>query len=310
MSDRSYAILGTGAIGGFYGARLQQAGFNVHFLLRSDYEVVRQQGLIVESPEGNFTLPRVNAYNRASAMPPCDVAIVALKSTQNHLLPELLPPVLKPNGVVLVLQNGLGIEAQVASIVGSDRVMGGMCFICSNKVGAGRIRHLDYGTVSIGSYASDDRPCGITMAMGQIAADFKRAEIPVRPESDLLLARWRKLVWNIPFNGLSVILNATTDDLLADRGTYQCAEQLMLETIAVAARYDRFIPREFVGEMFALTAKMPAYQTSMKLDCDAGRPLEVEAILGNPYRAAQKVGVSVPKLEMLYAQVKFLDRSR
>ena len=310
MSDRSYAILGTGAIGGFYGARLQQAGFNVHFLLRSDYEVVRQQGLIVESPEGNFTLPRVSAYNRAAAMPPCDVAIVALKSTQNHQLPELLPPVLKPNGVVLVLQNGLGIEAQVASIVGSDRVIGGMCFICSNKVGAGRIRHLDYGAVSIGSYAPDERPCGITMAMGQIAADFKRAEIPVRPESDLLLARWRKLVWNIPFNGLSVVLNATTDDLLADEGTRRCAEQLMLETIAVAARYERFIPQEFVGEMFALTAKMPAYQTSMKLDWDAGRPLEVEAILGNPYQAAQKVGISVPKLEMLYAQVKFLDRRR
>ncbi|MDY6941287.1 MAG: putative 2-dehydropantoate 2-reductase [Cyanobacteriota bacterium] len=310
MSDRSYAILGTGAIGGFYGARLQQAGLDVRFLLRSDYEVVRDRGLEIESPHGDFTLPKVNAYNTVSAMPECDVAIVALKTTQNHLLPELLPPVLKKNGVVLVLQNGLGIEAEVAAIVGSDRVVGGMCFICSNKVGPGRICHLDYGMVSIGSYAPEDRPCGITMAMGQIAGDFKRADIPVKPESDLLLARWRKLVWNIPFNGLSVVLDATTDELLADDGTRRCVEQLMYETLSIAARYYRLIPREFVREMFALTTKMQAYKTSMKLDYEAGRPMEVEAILGNPYRAAKQVGVSVPRLEMLYEQVKFLDRSR
>lgn len=128
QANRCYAILGTGALGGFYGARLQQAGLGVHFLLRSDYAQVREHGLRVESPQGNFRLPQVRAYKDIQQMPACDVVVVALKTTQNHLLAQLLPPVLKPEGVVLVLQNGLGVEARVVEIVGPQRVMGGLVF--------------------------------------------------------------------------------------------------------------------------------------------------------------------------------------
>ena len=152
--QRSYAIIGTGALGGFYGARLQHAGCELHFLLHSDYEHVRQHGLICESKDGDFTLPKVNAYRDARDMPKCDVVCVCLKTTQNHLLPQLLPPVVKDDGVVLVMQNGLGIEAQVAGIVGAQPVMGGLCFLCSNKVGPGHIRHLDYGHVGLGEFAT------------------------------------------------------------------------------------------------------------------------------------------------------------
>jgi 2-dehydropantoate 2-reductase len=127
QEHRRYAILGTGAVGGFYGARLQKAGINVHFLLHSDYEVVCQSGLVVESKDGDFTLPHINAYQEINKMPPCDVVIVSLKTTHNHLLPQLLPPVLKAEGVVLILQNGLTIEEEVAEIVGEQRVMGGLC---------------------------------------------------------------------------------------------------------------------------------------------------------------------------------------
>lgn len=133
-NDRTYAILGTGALSGYYGACLQRSSKDVHFLLHSDYEYVCKHGLVVESPDGDFTLPQVNAYHNVAQMPRCDVVAIALKSTQNHLLPQLLPQVLKDDGVVLVLQNGLGIEEQVAHIVGSHRVIGGLCFICSNKV--------------------------------------------------------------------------------------------------------------------------------------------------------------------------------
>ena len=116
-TPRCYAILGTRALGGFYGARLQQAGSEVHYLVHSDYEQIKTHGLVVDSPDGNFTLPQVHVYQNPIDLPPCDVAIVALKTTQNHLLPKLLPPALKPNGVALVLQNGLEIEAEVADLV-------------------------------------------------------------------------------------------------------------------------------------------------------------------------------------------------
>ena len=307
MSNRSYAILGTGALGGYYGACLQRAGLEVHFLLHSDYEQVREQGLVIESPNGDFTLPQVNAYGDVAKMPPCDGVVVALKTTHNHLLPKMLPPVVKDDGVVLVLQNGLGIEEEVAEIVGSKRVMGGLCFLCSNKVGPGHICHLDYGGITLGEYTPNYQVGGITERMCQIADDFERAGISIKLAEDLRLARWQKLVWNIPYNGLSVVLDATTDELMANQYTRSLVEQLMREVVAGAALCDRIIPDRFIQTMLDYTEKMTPYRTSMKIDYDEKRPLEVEAIFGNPLRVASAAGTDLPLISMLYRQLKFLD---
>ncbi|GAB1538847.1 putative 2-dehydropantoate 2-reductase [Scytonema sp. NUACC21] len=307
MSELTYAILGTGALGGFYGAKLQKSGQNVHFLLKSDCEHVKKHGLVIESIDGNFTLPQVNAYNDVEKIPPCDVVIVSLKTTQNHLLPKLLPPVIKDNGVVLVLQNGLGVEEEVAQIVGSDRAMGGLCFLCSNKVGPGHIHHLDYGQITLGEYASGYQPTGITQRMRQIGEDFETAGIRIEFAEDLLQARWKKLVWNIPYNGLSVILNATTAELMANLHTRKLVEQLMYEVLEGARSCGRVILDSFVQTMLDYTVKMTPYRTSMKIDYDECRPLEVEAILGNPLRMAQAAGVNLPQIDCLYYQLKFLD---
>ncbi|MCA1992811.1 MAG: putative 2-dehydropantoate 2-reductase [Coleofasciculus sp. S288] len=307
LSHRSYAILGTGALGGYYGACLQRAGLEVHFLLHSDYELVRERGLIIESPNGDFTLPHVNAYGDVRKMPPCDVVVVALKTTQNHLLPAVLPAVVKDDGVVLVLQNGLGIEEEVAQIVGFKRVIGGLCFLCSNKVGPGHIRHLDYNQIKLGEYTPHYRPGGITERMRQIISDFEYAGIPMQMAEDLLLARWQKLVWNIPYNGLSVVLNATTDELMADKYARSLVEQLMGEVVAGAAAVGCVIGDRFVQKMLDYTEKMTPYRTSMKIDYDAGRPMEVEAMFGNPVRVATASGADLPLISMLYRQLKFLD---
>jgi len=304
--SRSYAILGTGALGGYYGACLQRAGLDVHFLLHSDYEHVSKYGLIIESPEGDFTLSQVNAYSNVAQMPRCDVVAIALKTTQNHLLAQLLPAVVKDDGVVLVLQNGLGIEDEVAQIVGSCRVIGGLCFLCSNKVGPGHIHHLDYKEITLGEYDPNYRPGGITQRLRQIACDFERAGIPIQLAEDLLLARWRKLVWNIPYNGLSVILDAMTDELMANKYARSLVEQLMHEVVAGAAKCDRYIPDSFIQKMLDHTAQMKPYRTSMKIDYDRQQPLEVEAIFGNPLRVAQAAGANLPQIATLYLQLKFL----
>jgi 2-dehydropantoate 2-reductase len=306
--ENTYAVLGTGALGGFYGAKLQKAGLDVHFLLRSDYEHVMNHGLVVESKDGDFTLGSVNAYNKVAKIPQCDVVIVALKTTQNHLLPQMLPSVVKDDGVVLVLQNGLGIEEEIAAIVGSDKVIGGLCFLCSNKVSPGHIHHLDYGQITLGEYASNYSPMGITDRMKQIAHDFENAGINIEFAEDLLLARWQKLVWNIPYNGLSVILNATTTELMADTNTRQLIENLMGEVVAGANSSARIIPQNFVQLMLDYTINMKPYRTSMKIDYDEHRPLEVEAIFGNLLRTAKTNGVDLPQINCLYRQLKFLDR--
>ncbi|MGA2138660.1 MAG: putative 2-dehydropantoate 2-reductase [Verrucomicrobiia bacterium] len=303
MPQRSYAIIGTGALGGFYGARLQRAGCELHFLLHSDYEHVREHGLICESKDGDFTLPKVNAYADARDMPKCDVVCVCLKTTHNHLLPQLLPPIVKDDGVVLAMQNGLGVEEQVAGIVGPQRVMGGLCFLCSNKVGPGHIRHLGYGHVGLGEFATR----GITERMRAIADDFQRAGIGIQLAEDLAIARWEKLIWNIPYNGLSVVLNATTEDLMVHPHSRQLVENIMREVLAGARACGAAVADEVVARSLAYTEKMIPYRTSMKIDYDERHPLEVEAIFGNPLRAVQQAGGRSPLLEQLYQQLKFLD---
>ncbi|MDF5721276.1 MAG: putative 2-dehydropantoate 2-reductase [Rhizonema sp. PD37] len=310
MSERTYAILGTGALGGFYGAKLQKAGLDVHFLLKSDYEYVSKSGLVIESKDGDFTLPQVKAYNDVEKMPHCDVVVIALKTTQNHLLPQIVAPIVRDDGVVLVLQNGLGVESEVSAIVGNASIIGGLCFLCSNKVGAGYIRHLDYGQITLGEYALGDEPTGITQKMRQIGDDFARAGISIELAEDLLLGRWKKLVWNIPYNGLSVILNARTDELMSYVHTRKLVEQLMYEVVAGAKSCGRIIPDSFIQTMLDYTVKMKPYRTSMKIDYDEKRSMEVEAIFGNPLRKALAAGVDLPQIICVYQQLKFLDERR
>lgn len=310
MTTRSYAIIGTGALGGFYGAQLQYAGIETHFLLHSDYEHVRRHGLRCDSINGDFVLPEVHAYDDVRKMPRCDVVCVALKTTQNHLLPELLPGLVKDDGVVLVMQNGLGVEDEVARIVGADRVVGCLCFLCSNKVEPGHICHLDYGYVRLGEHTADGRAGGVTARLQAIASDFERAGIEAIAVEDLRAARWHKLVWNIPYNGLSVVLRATTDRLMAETHARALVEALMREVVTAAGACGRTITPEFVQKMLDDTLRMKPYKTSMMLDFEAGRAMEIEAIYGNALRAAQAAGATTLLLETLYRQLKSLDSNR
>ncbi len=302
----SYAIIGTGALGGFYGAKLQRAGLDVHFLVNNDYEQVKQSGLRIESINGDFELRSVNAYNKSSQMPACDVIVVCLKTTHNQILATILPELLKPDSVVLVLQNGLGTEAEVAKILPHQPILGGLCFICSNKIAPGHIRHLDYGEIKLGGYADGYRAVGISPMMTQIATDFRTAGIPISLCDHLLLARWQKLVWNIPYNGLSVVLNASTDRLMANPHTNQLVQQLMGEVQLAASACDCQIDDEFIEMMLDYTLKMKPYRTSMKIDYDEGRALEIAAMFGNPSQFAHDRHVRLPLIEMLYQQLQFL----
>ncbi|MGB5974685.1 MAG: 2-dehydropantoate 2-reductase, partial [Nodosilinea sp.] len=267
MGHRRYAIVGTGAVGGYYGACLQRGGAEVHFLLRSDYDHVVQHGLVIESVAGDFALPQVQAHSNGITMPPVDVVIIALKTTANSRLPELLGPILGPNTAILTLQNGFGIEEELAgwSEAEANRtILGGLCIICSNKVGPGTIRHLDYGSLLLGQHSSDRQPAGISPLLKAIEQDFRAGQVEVELVQDLRLARWRKLMWNIPFNGLSVVMNATTTEMMGDPNIRQLAEQLMMEVLK-AARQDgeslspgqeRCLPAELVPHMLTHTEQM------------------------------------------------------
>lgn len=307
---QSYAIIGTGAMGGLYGGLLARSGFEVHFLANSDAQHIAEKGLQVESPLGDFHLQNVNVYPDISQMPSCDVTVVALKSTHNHLLSTILPVTTRDGGIVLVLQNGLDVEADSTRVVGEERVLGGCCFLCSNKVGPGHIRHLDYGRIAFGEYLADPygKPApGVTDRVQRIEAELRDAGIDAEATDDLVLTRWKKLMWNIPFNGLSVALDASTDEIMKQEDSLKLSEAIIREVHTAAVGLGVPVPESWIQKQIDATKKMVPYDASMRLDYRFGRPMELDAIFTNPIAAAAAAGIKMPLVGMMLQQLRFLN---
>lgn len=304
--ELKYAVIGTGAIGGYYGGMLAKAGKEVHFLFHSDYEYVKENGLKIDSINGNFVLHDINAYKNTSDMPVCDVVLVGLKSTNNKLLKKLLPSLLHKNTVVMLIQNGLGLEEDLQKDFPELHIAGGLAFICSNKTGLGHIKHLDYGKLNIGSYSCPDNTI-----LEKTCTDFVSSGVSAHLV-ELEKARWMKLVWNIPYNGMTVVLNTTTDRLMNDTNTFALLEEMMLEVIhaANAVGKDKFkIEDNYAREMLDMTCEMKPYSPSMKLDFDAKRPLEIEYIYSRPVHTAMLAGYDMTHVAMLEKQLKFIENT-
>ncbi|MFA6287316.1 MAG: 2-dehydropantoate 2-reductase [Opitutaceae bacterium] len=296
----SIAIVGSGALGLYYGGRLARAGADVSFLARSDLEVLRTRGILVKTTDGDFTLPSVKVAATPEEIGPVDLVIVTLKATANDQLARLLPPLLHANTVVLNLQNGMGVDEPVAVIVGPERTLGGLCFICANRIAPGVAECTMQGYVVIGEFAGGPQP------RTQTVADwFGRAGVTTEISPSLLEARWKKLVWNVPFNGLSVVHGGMTTDVILQSPEREAEVwALMREVQAAAAAYGFKIPEDFVTHQVERTRTMGPYKPSTMLDYLAGRPLEVEPIWGEPLRRAQAKGVPTPRLEALYNRLR------
>ncbi len=303
-----FAVVGTGAIGGLYGAKLAAAGCSVSFLARSDGQALREHGLRVDSVDGDIVVDHVDVEEDPERIGPVDVVLVTIKTTGNSALAALLPPLVRPGTIVVLMQNGFGAEDTVAQIVPEAAVLGGLCFVCATRLAPGHIVHSDYGMVTLAEHTPDGSPAGETAAVRELADVFEAAGIRVSPRDDLLAARWQKLVWNMPYNGLSVLLDAGTDELMADHGSRRLVEIMMAEVASIADAHGHAVGDGFVAKMLANTEKMKPYATSMKLDFEAGRPLELQSVYDAPLAVAAGLEVPVPKLSMLAAQLHFLDR--
>jgi 2-dehydropantoate 2-reductase len=180
------AVVGAGAVGCYYGARLARAGEDVVFLMRRDLAAVRERGLRVRTPEDSFTLAGVQTAATPEEIGPCDLVIVALKTTANAELPRLVGPLLHDGTTILTLQNGLGSDERLADLFGAERVVGGLCFICVARAAPGEIDCTAPGTLSLAEFG---RPAGERVRA--LAAMFERAGVRCFTGDDLGELRWR-----------------------------------------------------------------------------------------------------------------------
>jgi 2-dehydropantoate 2-reductase len=300
------AVVGSGAIGTYYGAHLAHGGADVHFLMRGDLGEVRRNGLYIHGKGENFRIANVNCYNSTKEIGPCDLVIIAVKATSNEDLVDLIPPLLHEQTALLTLQNGLGNEEFLAEQFGAERVLGGLCFICVSRISRTEVEAYDSGTLAIGEYARN-----ANKRTHAIASQFAACGINCSVTDDLALERWRKLVWNIPFNALAILAGGiSTAEILADERLRRATRALMGEVIAAANKCRHAIDKAVAEELIKRTDTLGAFKPSTLSDWEKGKPLEIEAIWGEPLRRAAAAGANVPQLKIIYALLKSLEPKR
>ncbi len=317
------AIVGCGAVGSYYGAILCRAGQDVHFLLRSDYDAVRKNGVLIRDEAGEFRA-QPNCAKSPEELGVSDLVLVALKTTANYQFPNLLPPLVGSKTTVATLQNGLGNEDQLAKIFPADQILGGLCFVCLNRTAPGVVEYKAHGQVVLGEFQGMPR-----QRTHDIAALFNEAGIPCKVTDNIARAHWEKLIWNVPFNGLGVAGAAgydallgrlpaigdrpslgqclTTDKLLDNSRWEKLVRELMHEVIATANAHGLGVSESLAEKQIERTRTMGAYKASTLIDFERGQPLELESLFEEPLRQAKKAGVSTPRLEVLCSVLRQLN---
>jgi 2-dehydropantoate 2-reductase len=298
-------VIGTGAVGGFYGSRLEMAGAEVSTVHRSDYETVLKEGIVTDSVDGPMHFMPKQVLRRAEDYrgEKPDYILVCLKSLPQLEIAPFIAPAVGGATTIVLLQNGIEIEPPVQEAFPNNEIISGLAFICVNRVGAGKIRHLCYGQLVIGTY-----PEGISPRVLELAKLFEDSNTLCRLCDSIVTERWRKLLWNASYNPISVLAgHVNTEQIMSQPETEQLARNLMEEVCAVAASTGHFLPQKAIEKNLEDTRRMEPYKTSMLLDFESKRPMEIEAILGNIIKMAEKNAIGVTRLKTLYSLLKLAE---
>jgi len=296
----SVAVVGAGAVGTFYGAKLQKLGLSVEYFTRSA-KAREKRTIKIKSIWGDFSIS-CSFFSNAKLMKKADLIILSTKNLPDIDYASMIKPVSTANSVILCLNNGINLEEKLKYQFKKNAIIGGLAFTCINRVSTTKIDHLDYGHVKVGAMQKTD-----TKYAREISRIFNKAGVRCEHSYPLRKLRWEKLLWNIPYNPLSVVLKADTAALMNHVGVKELSKAIMKEVRLIAASENCGISMRQINDMVARTAKMRPYKTSMILDHESGLPLEVDALLGEPLRIARKNRVAVPKIEALYALTSFHD---
>jgi len=307
------AVVGAGAVGTYYGARLAEAGHEVGFVIRSEFDLVSEAGITVLSKDGDIRLkdPLIapNVEKLAAQFEP-DWVLCGLKATALDISQELISPLIGSKTRMLAIINGLGIEEDFASWMTPDLVFGGLAFTCINRDNASLVNHLDYGPLTVAHFGDDPK------RLEEAQSLWNGAKVSVSLADSRIAARYQKLCWNIPFNGLCVLEGGvTTDKIMRNPRLRAKAESLMNEVIAianadlstVAASTAIALDDTVVEQMMTMTAAMVDYRPSTMIDFVEGREMEIDAIFSRPLQRGRELGVQCDELASLTRQLIELD---
>lgn len=296
-------IVGAGAIGGFYGGLLAKAGAEVSVVCRSDYDQVKQHGFIINSKTLGIWkfMPAQVLKSAADFDGIADYVLLCTKIIPSVDRAALIRPAVTANTAIVFIQNGVEIEQEIMAAFPDNEIISGLAFICSNRVKTGEILHLAYGRLALGNLSG-----AISNKTVRLCTLINEAGIECAATEHIVAERWKKCVWNAPFNPLSVLSGGLlTLEILQAQESF--VRSIMQEVCEIAKACGYPLPSDIVDINIENTYSMPSYQTSMLLDYKKGHPMETEAILGNAVRAARRAGVESPHLASVYALMKLRE---
>lgn len=300
-------VAGAGALGLYYGGRLAQAGHPVAFWARgANLAKLRAGGLTVRSRAGDFRLPApvtVDSAAAAAAAGPFDLILVTTKGYHGGAdFYASLAPALAGSGVALTLQNGVESAKPLSAVFGR-RVLAGVAFIGAERTAPGTVEHTAAGHVVLGEPEG-----GMSERAQAVASLLQGAGIQAAASRDIRVDQWRKLVWNAPFNGITALTRVYAHETLAVPEGRALVEAAMREVAAVAGAAGVALEPTVVADTLRLTETAGPVRTSMLVDLEHGRPLEIEALYGPPIREGERLGVPTPVLRSLAALLAVAQR--
>lgn len=303
MRANKVLIIGAGALGAFYGSLLAKVGAEVAIVCRSDYAHVLKHGFAINSYQwGRYVFkPHQVLHTVQEYQEQADYVVLCTKVLPELNRVELLQPVAAKTSTIVFIQNGVAIEDELLQAFPEHDVIGGLAFICCNRVAPGMVEHLAYGRLTLGSVKGVDSP-----ATKQLVHLFQQAGLQCVASANIIAERWVKCLWNAAFNPLSV-LSGGLSTLAIIQTQESLVRHIMSDVLNVANACGYALGLELIETNIAKTHAMPAYKTSMLLDYERGQPMETEAILGNAVRAGQAVNIETPYLATLYALMKLIE---
>jgi 2-dehydropantoate 2-reductase len=296
-------VMGAGAVGAYFGARLRAAGEDLVLCARGEHlRAIREHGLDIASIRGDLKI-EINATDNPRDFAPYDLILFCVKAYDTDAAARAIEGCLKPGGAILTLQNGVENETKLAAIFGREAVMGGNARVGVEIVAPGKIVHLSTGQIDFGELDGSE-----SARAKEVAAVFQRAGILGQFSADIMTLRWDKLVWNGAMNTVATLTRRRVGEILDDRESMKLLRALMKEIVDVARAEGAQISYDRIDTYIEHSQKnLRALKTSTQQDLEHGKALEYEALSGAVVRAARRHGISVPANETVYALMRLLD---
>lgn len=304
----SVLIVGAGAVGALFGAALARQGAQASVVCRSDFDVVSRDGYTIRSSLlGDHRFRPASVLREvADCITAPDYLILTVKVLPDLDRAALIRPAVGPHTVIVLIENGIDIEPEIAAAFPDNELLSSLAFVGVGRTAPGEIHHQAEGWLTLGRY-----PSGITPAARKLAALFEASGVGCKLTENVIGARWQKAVWNATFNPISIMGGVLDTAMMLKAPEDQAfVRQAMQEVCEVAAAAGHPQHPALIDLMIGTTQSMPAYKTSMALDYENHRPMEIEAILGNTVRAGRKHQVPIPVLESIYALARMIERAK